>query len=220
MENENIITLEMTQKFLSDDIADISKALTAFQSECPTIQKNTKGYGYKYADLAVITETIKPHLKKADLSYTQPVFDDGDNIGVITILTHGKSGQFIKSKISADLKSNIGKGMNPVQSMGSIITYLRRYSLSSILGIVTDEDTDGVLPQDDSKPTINKKSAPAAKETVTWLTEEQFKKALESGEKGIAATLKAFSTKTKKMKAPYKKELEAKLKELKDGKDK
>ena len=41
--------------------------------------------------------------------------------------------------------------MSEIQAAGSIITYLRRYSLSSILGIVTDEDVDGHV----QKPSIN-----------------------------------------------------------------
>lgn len=32
--------------------------------------------------------------------------------------------------------------MNEFQVLGSAITYIRRYALSSILGIVTDKDTD------------------------------------------------------------------------------
>jgi len=34
------------------------------------------------------------------------------------------------------------KGMNDFQVLGSAITYARRYSLSMMLGIVTDEDND------------------------------------------------------------------------------
>ena len=34
------------------------------------------------------------------------------------------------------------KGMNDFQVLGSAITYLRRYAISSILGLVTDKDTD------------------------------------------------------------------------------
>ena len=33
------------------------------------------------------------------------------------------------------------------QGVGSAITYAKRYALSAMLGIVTDEDTDGNMPQ-------------------------------------------------------------------------
>jgi ERF superfamily. len=35
------------------------------------------------------------------------------------------------------------EGMNKAQAIGSLITYFRRYALSSMLGLVTDKDTDG-----------------------------------------------------------------------------
>jgi spore germination cell wall hydrolase CwlJ-like protein len=41
--------------------------------------------------------------------------------------------------------------MNEIQAQGSIITYLRRYSLSSILGIVTDADADGYAQRESKK---------------------------------------------------------------------
>lgn len=192
---------------------EIGKALMLFQSECPTIEKNTKGYGYTYADLAHITSTIKPHLKNAGLSYSQQVFSTQATVGVHTMLIHGASGQFIESTIAANMEENKQKSMSPVQGMGSIITYLRRYSLSAILGIVTDEDTDGAQIQDkkaNPAPVKNQKD-----ENITWLSEEQFKKALASDEKGISAVIKLFSTPAKKMKKEYKEQLENKLKEVK-----
>ncbi|GAG29913.1 unnamed protein product, partial [marine sediment metagenome] len=58
----------------------------------------------------------------------------------------------------------LGK-MNDYQSLGSGITYLRRYTLSSALGIVTDEDTDGAgdqIPKDEPK------------KELPWLTQKMF----------------------------------------------
>ena len=37
------------------------------------------------------------------------------------------------------------KGMNKYQSVGAGLTYFRRYALSSMLGIITDSDTEVVL---------------------------------------------------------------------------
>ena len=39
------------------------------------------------------------------------------------------------------------KGVNNVQALGASITYGRRYSLSAMLNIATDEDTDGTMKQ-------------------------------------------------------------------------
>jgi hypothetical protein len=113
------------------------KALADFQQEVPVIHKGTQGYGYSYADLPKIFEVINPLLQKHGLGFTQLI--NGQQI--VTVLFHFESGESIESK--TDIPQGVQlKGMNDFQVLGSAITYLRRYALSSILGIVTDKDTD------------------------------------------------------------------------------
>lgn len=134
----------------SETITEIAKALGEFQSKCPTLNKGSKGYGYNYADLPSIVQSITPILKECNLSFTQLSGGNADNVTVTTILVHTKSGEFFQTCIASNVKANKGN-MSEIQAVGSIITYLRRYSLSSILGIVTDEDVDGHV----QKPSIN-----------------------------------------------------------------
>jgi len=116
---------------------NLFKALAAFQNEVPIIHKDTTGYGYTYADLPKIIETINPLLKKHGLGYTQPI---GKGV-ITTIVFHIESGESIESEVTIPEGVNL-KGMNEFQVLGSAITYLRRYSLSSVLGLVTDKDTN------------------------------------------------------------------------------
>ncbi len=149
----------------SNTITEIAKSLSQFQSECPVLQKGSQGYGYKYADLPSIVQTINPILKKCGLCFTQLTGGTQDEVSVTTtqltggtqdevsvttILIHSKSGEYFETTISSSLKANTGK-MSAIQATGSIITYLRRYSIASILGIVTDEDIDRHV----QKPSIN-----------------------------------------------------------------
>ena len=120
----------------SDSIINISKALVQFQSECPMIEKSCQGYSYKYADLPSIVFTITPILKKFGLAFTQLPSGDAENVTVTTIFLHAESGEYFETSVSSNIKANKGN-MSEIQAVGSIITYLRRYSLSSILGIVT-----------------------------------------------------------------------------------
>ena len=113
------------------------KALADFQQEVPVIHKATQGYGYTYADLPKILEVINPLLKKHGLGFTQLI----NGTQIVTCLFHIESGESIESKIDIP-PGVILKGMNEFQVLGSAITYLRRYSLSSMLGLVTDKDTD------------------------------------------------------------------------------
>ena len=128
---------------------NIYKALADFQQEVPVILKDTSGYGYKYADLPAIFEVINPLLKKNGLGFYQAVdVYDGRTDTVVhtfpvitTVIFHIESGE----KISSDTPIPQGvslKGMNDFQVLGSAITYIKRYALSSLLGLVTDKDTD------------------------------------------------------------------------------
>lgn len=126
------------------------KSLAAFQQEVPVIHKETKGYGYSYADLPTIFDKINPLLAKHNLGFTQPIMGNC----VKTIVFHTETGETIESVIEIP-QGVMLKGMNEFQVMGSAISYLRRYCLSSVLGIVTDKDTDAAGEQTKpSKPIL------------------------------------------------------------------
>ena len=118
-------------------VKTVWSALASFQQEVPTIHKGTQGYGYSYADLPTIFEVINPLLKKNSLGFTQLI--EGQSIK--TILFHTESEGRIESITDIPQDVNL-KGMNQYQVLGSAITYIRRYALSSMLGLVTDKDTD------------------------------------------------------------------------------
>lgn len=116
---------------------NLFKALADFQQEVPTIHKATKGFGYSYSDLPTIFKVINPLLKKHGLGFTQMI----NGSDVVTTLFHPESGEKIESTTAIPQNVTL-KGMNDFQVLGSAITYIRRYSLSSMLGIVTDKDVD------------------------------------------------------------------------------
>lgn len=128
----------------------LAKALADFQQEVPAIVKNTKGYGYSYADLTQILAVINPLMKKHNLGFTQLVV--GNQLA--TCVFHTETGQAIEATM--DIPQGVQlKGMNDFQVLGSAITYCRRYQLSAILGIVSDLDTDAAGEQvKAAKPTL------------------------------------------------------------------
>lgn len=137
---------------------ELYKALADFQQEIPTIFKDsTAGQGnfkYAYADLPTIFGAINPLMKKHGLGFTQSV----NGTGLCTKIFHVKSGESIES--CADIPQGVElRGMNPYQTLGSAITYMRRYQLSAMLGLVTDKDTDAggehVKPKSPQKETMN-----------------------------------------------------------------
>lgn len=133
---------------------NIYKSLAGFQQEVPVIHKGTQGYGYTYADLPAIFETINPLLKKHGLGFTQLIQEQS----IETVIFHIDSGEVIKSTTNIP-QGVILKGMNDFQVLGSAITYIRRYALSAALGLVTDKDTDASGEQ--SKPKAKPKMTDA-----------------------------------------------------------
>lgn len=110
-------------------------ALVKFQSAMKAVKKGAINpfFKSKYADLASIVEATREPLAENGLAVAQ--FPVGEN-GLTTILCHS-SGEFIEETF----------GMQPVdrkpQSVGSALTYMRRYALGAVLGIATEEDDDG-----------------------------------------------------------------------------
>ncbi len=138
-------------------------SLSSFQKECPVIHKGTQGYGYSYADLPAIFEVINPILERYNLGFTQPIC----GAKVKTILYHTITGETLESE--TDIPQNVQlKGMNDFQVLGSAITYIRRYALSSMLGIITDKDNDGAGEQQKGQAPPPPPSAPVAPQ-LPWL---------------------------------------------------
>ena len=123
----------------------IYSQLAKFQQEVGTITKDSKGHNYKYASLDHIIEIITPFLKNNGLGFLHK-FDGADIICVL----FNTEGDAIDSRFTMPQEEM--RGMNMNQSMGASITYARRYTLTAILGLATDEDTDGVV----SRPQNNK----------------------------------------------------------------
>ena len=93
-------------------------------------------FNKKYANLTDILAVVKPALNNNNFFLTQKVLiKDGSEV-LRTEITH-KSGQVLDSEAPL----NVADRNNP-QKYGSAITYMRRYSLTALLGI-EEEDDDG-----------------------------------------------------------------------------
>lgn len=124
---------------------ELFTALAKAQAEMPTAVKNTSGYNYKYADLAEIIKISRPSLTKNGLSVIQIIVPGNeDNPSMLNTMLCHSSGEYIESRVKIILpQDQHGKVQNKLQALGTALTYLRRYSYSAIIGIVTDQDSDG-----------------------------------------------------------------------------
>ena len=139
----------------SDTIGKLAEALSKMQGELDGVTKTSKGYNYQYADLSAVWATIRKPLTKHGLAVTQTTAftDDGSPV-IITTLLH-TSGEWLTGELLVKpLK------LDP-QSLGSAVTYGRRYALMVIVGVAPEED-DGAAaskPAKRSKPKQQKRPA-------------------------------------------------------------
>jgi ElaB/YqjD/DUF883 family membrane-anchored ribosome-binding protein len=163
----------------SEVLNELFSALSKAQADIKIAGLSNENPFFKsrYSDLAEIVKVSRGPLAKNGLSIIQQILpnDDGQNI-LHTILAHS-SGQWIESRMRIiPLKPD-------VQSLGSYITYLKRYSLASLIGVVSgDEDDDGELAVYDQREVaakgvaLNLKYNPKEQSYET-ITKEQLEEA-------------------------------------------
>lgn len=161
----------------SVELKDLFGALAKAQGEMQTagLTSDNPFFKSKYADLAEIVKCARPYLTKNGLCIVQqilPCESNNQNHVLHTVLGHA-SGQWIESRM------RIAPVKQDIQSLGSHITYLRRYSLAALCGIVSsheDDDGEAVMNQVrnfTNRPTnVQSREYPSQKELV--VTKEQL----------------------------------------------
>lgn len=126
----------------SAEINELAAALSKAQGRFASVKTDSKAkiptkaggsYEYSYASLAATLDAIREPLAANGLAVTQCPEAKGDSLFVVTELTHA-SGQWLRSEIVTPYP------MGDVKALGSAITYLRRYTLTAILGLATEDD--------------------------------------------------------------------------------
>lgn len=141
----------------SEHTASLYEALAEARKEFPAIAKNTENpfFHAKYADYNSIREAIDPVLEKHDLVVLMVPDAIGELPALTITLKHNRSGEYVQSTTPLSLTKK-----DP-QAHGSALTYMKRYGLTTVLGLKNvDEDDDGnVATQPDNKVTRSGKVA-------------------------------------------------------------
>lgn len=133
----------------SETIINLSKALVETQKELKQPLKDAKNPFFKseYVPLENVAEAITESATKHGLAFSQyATTTETGNVSVGTIVFH-ESGEFIEFP-PLILKPENTKP----QSIGSAITYAKRYSLSAVFGITSDKDDDGNKANGNGEP--------------------------------------------------------------------
>lgn len=126
----------------SESIREIMGAIQQVQQAAGTIEKASTGQvgtrSYKYANLNDTWESVKPLLATNKLVVTQSPTTGDSNMGQFftTTIYHIDSAQWITETMQMTLQKDDPQGI------GAAITYYRRYMLTSMLGLIPDDDTD------------------------------------------------------------------------------
>jgi len=119
----------------SDSIDKIMPALMKAQKEFPPVIKSATNpfFKSKYADLNTVINAVTPTLEANGLTIIQIVSSEDGNPGLETYIFH-ESLQYIGGSACIDTPKKDG------QSVGSYLSYLRRYSILANLGLATEDD--------------------------------------------------------------------------------
>lgn len=139
----------------SATVAGIFSAFIAAQAEIGAAVKDSENPHFKsrYADLASVWSAFGDSFAKHKLAVMQAPAIDGNHVRVVTRIIHS-SGEWIESEVEA-----LARDQSP-QAIGSVITYLRRYGASALIGVVQD-DEDGNAGQSQGAPQNQRSRAPS-----------------------------------------------------------
>lgn len=125
---------------------ELLKKMWEVKRELPVMKKASKGFKFKYTNLSDIEKKLIPVLEEKKIGYVHRLdISEGSNVLNTSIfcLDTGET-QSHRLVIPPAVKL---AGMNDYQSLGSALTYFRRYHLVVAFGILTDEDVDAIQPK-------------------------------------------------------------------------
>ena len=163
----------------SETFNELAAALAKAQGAIENAEKDRENIFLKnrYMTLTAVWDAIRKPLSDNGLSIVQVTEADDGALMLLTRLMHS-SGQYIEA--TYPVLGMDAKGVNAAQAAGSALTYARRYSLTSMIGVVADED-------DDAASATGKQPKPST--GPTWTRDDETAAALESAKQHAGAVL-------------------------------
>jgi len=136
--------------------AALFAAIAQAQGEVENATKSATNSHFKnrYADLAEVLNTVRPVFARHGLAIIQSVSSDQQLVTVATTIAH-KEGGYLTSSLACTAPTT------KIQDLGSMVTYLRRYSVAALAGISQEDDDGNAASQRPAKaPTEPQKPSP------------------------------------------------------------
>jgi hypothetical protein len=132
----------MNPQMSSPEITELAEAMILVQQTLSPALKDAENTftNSRYATLHSVMNACRDALLEHGIWLTQyPVTVEANQLGLVTKIVHAETGQWQASLLTMPLPKNDPQGY------GSAMTYARRYGLSALIGIVTENDDDGEL---------------------------------------------------------------------------
>jgi len=128
----------------SESINELAKAWVKVQNEVQDPIKNRKSHNGSYADLGQSLLIARPLLSKYGLALIQhPGKASPGKVLIESLLIHSESGEWVLMEYEMnDLSEGEKRNVNAAQATGLVITYARRYALTTLMLVSAQEDTD------------------------------------------------------------------------------
>ena len=134
----------------SESIAKLATALSIVQGKLSHAKKDSANpfFKSKYADLESVWDACRSLLAENGLAVMQfpGEFIDG-TMSLTTVLTHS-SGEWIGQQMSVPISKPDAQGA------GSCLTYMRRYALAAVVGVVQADDDANAAVQSKSSSSM------------------------------------------------------------------
>lgn len=142
--------------------------LLKVQAEIKPIEKDSQNPHFKnfYFDISGLLSAVKPILTANGIVLVQPIMVDERGQKLTTILTDNDSGERMVSEMRLP-------ELTDPQKLGAVISYYRRYALTSLLAL-EGEDNDGNDTQTVKSQPSPVKSTTEAKEKVCVICQTPF----------------------------------------------
>ena len=108
---------------------------SAAKRPSPSETRTGASYTFSYAELGTIIDACRPALVKHGLAISQQLEHNGTGPALRTELRH-KDGGIIATSFP------LTRVPESPQQLGSLLTYLRRYAITALFGIATEDDDD------------------------------------------------------------------------------
>jgi hypothetical protein len=127
---------------MSEAKGEISPILKTRDVDYPSKKEGGSRTKYKYEAFADVARVVDPVFAQHGLSYRFRISQKVDLVTVTCIVSHALG----YSEETAPLETKVdpgSTGMSMVQALGSVLTYLQRYSLRAAIGLAAAIDDDG-----------------------------------------------------------------------------